>query len=65
MKSRMESKMSSPVVIGGDIGKDVFDLVGFAADEKLGVDYFVVSTDYPHPDLPSRGHERFSRPVAG
>jgi hypothetical protein len=24
-----------------------------------------VSTDYPHPDLPSRGHERFSRPVAG
>ena len=32
MKSRMESKMSSPVVIGVDIGKDVFHLVGFTAD---------------------------------
>jgi hypothetical protein len=28
----MESKMSSPVVIGVDIGKDVFHLVGFTAD---------------------------------
>ena len=57
MKPPMESNMSSPVVIGGDIGKDVFDLVGFAADEKLGVDYFVVSTDYPvsytHLTLPT------------
>src|SRR6516225_9972218 len=35
MKSRMESKMSSPVVIGVDIGKDVFHLVGFAADGKI------------------------------
>ena len=34
MKSRMECKMSSPVVIGVDIGKDVFHLVGFAADGK-------------------------------
>jgi len=30
MKSQMESNMSSPVVIGVDIGKDVFYLVGFA-----------------------------------
>ena len=35
MKSRMESKMSSPVVIGVDIGKDVFHLVGFTADGKI------------------------------
>ena len=35
MKSRMESKMSSPVVVGVDIGKEVFHLVGFAADGKI------------------------------
>ena len=35
MKSRMESKMSSPMVIGVDIGKEVFHLVGFAADGKI------------------------------
>jgi len=35
MKSRMESKMSSPVVIGVDIGKEVFHLVGFTADGKI------------------------------
>ena len=35
MKSRMESKMSSPMVIGVDIGKEVFDLVGFTADGKI------------------------------
>jgi transposase len=35
MKSRMESKMSSPTVIGVDIGKEVFHLVGFAADGKI------------------------------
>jgi hypothetical protein len=35
MKSRMESKMSSPMVIGVDIGKEMFHLVGFAADEKI------------------------------
>ena len=35
MKSRMESKMSSPVVIGVDIGKDVFHLDGFTADGKI------------------------------
>jgi len=35
MKSRMESKMSSPVVIGVDIGKEVFHLGGFAADGKI------------------------------
>jgi transposase len=35
MKVRMESKMSSPVVIGIDIGKDVFHLVGFGADGKI------------------------------
>ena len=28
MKSRMEFKMSSPMVIGVDIGKEVFHLVG-------------------------------------
>jgi hypothetical protein len=37
MKSRMESKMPSPVVIGVDIGKEVFHLVGFAADGKIAV----------------------------
>ena len=39
MKSRMESKMSSPVVIGVDIGKEVFHhhLVGFAADGKIAL----------------------------
>ena len=35
MKSRMESKMSSPMVIGVDIGKEVFHLVGFTADGKI------------------------------
>ena len=35
MKPRMESNMSSAVVIGVDIGKDVFHLVGFAADGKI------------------------------
>ena len=35
MKSRMESKMPSPVVIGVDIGKEVFHLVGFTADGKI------------------------------
>jgi len=35
MKCQMEFKMSSPVVIGIDIGKEVFHLVGFAADGKI------------------------------
>src|SRR5215468_2188286 len=36
MKSGMESKMSLPVVvIGVDIGKNVFHLVGFATDGKI------------------------------
>src|SRR5262249_45891823 len=35
MKPGMESNMSSPVVIGIDIGKEVFHLVGFAADGKI------------------------------
>ena len=35
MKSRMEFNMSSAVVIGVDIGKEVFHLVGFAADGKI------------------------------
>src|SRR5215471_2300118 len=35
MKPRMESNMSSAVVIGVDIGKEVFHLVGFAADGKI------------------------------
>jgi len=35
MKSRMESKMSSPKVIGVDIGKEAFHLVGFTADGKI------------------------------
>src|SRR5499427_1661970 len=35
MKSRMESKMPSPVVVGVDIGKEVFHLVGFTADGKI------------------------------
>ena len=38
MKPRIESNMPSPVVIGVDIGKEVFHLVGFAADGKIGVD---------------------------
>src|SRR5215472_12099311 len=35
MKSRMESEISSPVVIGIDIGKEVFHLVGFTADRRI------------------------------
>src|SRR6516225_7217223 len=35
MKCQMEFKMSSPVVIGVDIGKEVFHLVGFAADGEI------------------------------
>ena len=35
MKPRMESNTSSPVVVGVDIGKNVFHLVGFAADRKI------------------------------
>src|SRR5499433_1488237 len=35
MKAGMESNMSPPVVVGIDIGKDVFHLVGLAADGKI------------------------------
>ena len=35
MKFRMEANMPSPVVIGVDIGKEVFHLVGFTADGKI------------------------------
>ena len=35
MKPRMESNTSSAVVISVDIGKDIFHLVGFAADGKI------------------------------
>ena len=35
MKPRMESNSSSPVVVGVDIGKNVFHLVGFTADRRL------------------------------
>ena len=35
MKPRIESNMSSPAVIGIDIGKEVFHLVGFTADGKI------------------------------
>ena len=35
MKPRMESNTASPTVIGIDIGKEVFHLVGFAADGKI------------------------------
>lgn len=35
MKPRMEANTPSPVVIGVDIGKEVFHLVGFAADGKI------------------------------
>jgi transposase len=35
MKPRTESNISSPMVVGVDIGKDVFHLVGFAADGKI------------------------------
>ena len=35
MKPRMESNTSLPAVIGVDIGKEVFHLVGFAADGKI------------------------------
>ena len=35
MKPRTESNMSSPMVVGVDIGKDVFHLVGLGADGKI------------------------------
>lgn len=35
MKSRMGSNASSPAVIGIDIGKEVFHLVGFDVDGKI------------------------------
>ena len=35
MKPRMESNTASPTVIGIDIGKEVFHLVGFGADGKI------------------------------
>src|SRR5262249_15750642 len=35
MKPQIESNRSSPAVIGVDIGKDVFHLVGFATDGKI------------------------------
>src|SRR5690242_6192642 len=35
MKPRTESNLSLPVVVGVDIGKEVFHLVGFAADGKI------------------------------
>ena len=35
MKPRMESNTSSVVVIGVDIGKEVFHLVGFGVDGKI------------------------------
>jgi hypothetical protein len=35
MKPGMESNTSSPAVVGVDIGKDVFHLVGFAAGGKI------------------------------
>src|SRR5215471_4327981 len=35
MKSRMESNTSSPTVIGVDIGKEVFHLVGFGTGGKI------------------------------
>jgi len=35
MKPRTESNMSSPVVVGVDIGKEVFHLVGFGIDGKI------------------------------
>ena len=34
MKPRMESNTPPPVVIGIDIGKEVFHLVGSGADER-------------------------------
>ena len=37
MKSRIQSKMSSPVVVGVDIGKEVFHLVGITADGKIAL----------------------------
>src|SRR5499427_6092356 len=35
MKPRMESNTSPPTVVGVDIGKDVFHLVGFGAGGKI------------------------------
>src|SRR6516162_6242393 len=35
MKCQMEFKMSSPVVIGVDIGKEVFHIVGLGVDGKI------------------------------
>jgi hypothetical protein len=35
MKPRMESNTSPPTIVGADIGKDVFHLVGFGAGGKI------------------------------
>ena len=35
MKPQIESNRSSPAVIGVDIGKEVFHLVGFAPDGTI------------------------------
>ena len=61
MKSGMESKMSLPVVIGVDIGKEVFHLVGFAADGKVSVDNGprnLCHSGIKHTLLADRGHRR-------
>ena len=58
MKSRMESKMS-PVVIGVDIGKEVFHLVGFTADGKIA---FRRRIRRPGLKMPSRSCRGASSP---
>ena len=50
MKFRTESNISSSVVIGVDIGKEVFHLVGFAADGKIA---FRSRIRRSHPEQPS------------
>ena len=62
MKSRMESKISSPVVIGVDIGKEAFHLVGFTADRKIAFRRRIrAGIAGSHPDLtpgPALRHDR-------
>jgi len=49
MKPRMESNTSSPTVVGVDIGKDVFHLVGFGGRKDC----------VPEEDQTTRPQRRF------
>ena len=71
MKPKMESNTASVAVIGVDIGKEVFHLVGFGADGKiafrrkirrLGAKSRPASDDHEDDDQPAhrRGGPRLS-----